>query len=239
MTSRFYSPDNLKALFPFLVGHRPQWLVLGGPADAAEWVVAQETWHGIKGVGIEPNPNAVAWQVGNGWPAAWPMYEAALGESEGTAVLDVSDTLRNALVVATGHPLDVRNVEVPVITLDQLHAKHDFHDAIVWMDIEGSELAALKGGQELLRSGRVLVWDIEFMEHNQTLKASMEMMARAGYVAVADWNASAACRDRIFLRKDLFRANQALPDSYCGSWERPRDCPALTFLVDWKHLKRA
>jgi len=60
-------------------------------------------------------------------------------------------------------------------------------DIVLWMDIEGSELAALKGGVSLLSSGRVKAINLEVRDNSEcedwpTAKEIHEFLTKFNYV---------------------------------------------------------
>ncbi len=212
--SQYYSENNIKAIVPFLRAKAPRWFILGGPADGCEAQEAAKLWPGIKVIGVEPNPEAFSFQLANGWRPGWSLLRSALSDVTGERVEVVREVgkLRNASaspdsVEGNRGNVDVRYEVVPTITLDSMYNMFGpFEDAVVWLDIEGSELRAVRGGANLLASRRVLLWNVEMLSrHTELMTEIPRMMATAGYVAVAEWNHSDACRDRIFLRDDLVK----------------------------------
>lgn len=201
--SEYYSPGQLSVIYPYLP-REPRWLLLGGPADANEAQTAVARWPDIRVVGVEMNPDAIAWQLAHGWPPGQVLLHAALWDQVGLApVANAGSTLRHASLYGSSAdvPDDPRTIQTTTWdTLDKVLGP--FEDAVVWMDIEGSELAALRGATNLIASGRVLLWNIEMLSHIPGLMESVPALLR-GYRAVKDWNASDACRDRIFVREDL------------------------------------
>lgn len=201
--SEYYSPDNLSNIYPYLP-REPKWLLLGGPADAREAQTAVEKWPGIKVVGVDPNPDVIEWQKLHAWPDGHPLVWAALHESVGTVPMsNTGSTLRHGQVsqepVACGAPLPT----VPSVTWDYLDSVHGpFEDAILWMDIEGSELEALQGAAGLLARNAVMLVNVELQARVKKKNKALEhLLLKHGFKVVHDWNDSPACRDRIYVRK--------------------------------------
>lgn len=197
----YYSPGQLKVILPYLA-KPPKWFILGGTADANEAQTAAELWPGVRIIGIEPNPEAIAFQRSNGWPEGAVLIEAALSESVGVAeIVCERGRVRNASmdpVSVAGAGVDP--IEVLTVTLDYLDQQYGpFEDAVVWMDIEGSELRALQGASRLIASGRVMLWNIEMLSRVPGMMDGVPKLLK-DYQAVKDWNDSAECRDRIFVR---------------------------------------
>ena len=204
----YYSPGQLKVIIPFLP-HAPRWLVIAGPADANEAQTARELWPDIKIIGVEPNPEAVAFQRGAGWPEDCPLLEAALSEACGRAEMCYeSGRLRNGSLDPThlggnrGNPV-VTFRKVLTVTLDDLDRDYGpLEDAVVWMDIEGSEYHAMLGATNLLRRRAVLLWNVEMQTRIPGLMEGIAaLMDRHGYRAVHEWNDSDSCRDRVYVRE--------------------------------------
>lgn len=201
----FYSPDNLLVLLPFL-DFVPQWLLLGGPADAREGRLAVELWPGINVIGVEPNKEAVDWQLAKPerWPLGHHLHHAALSDRPGTiTVVAPPGWPRSTRVADPANEGQSNAVEVGAVTWDQLDERWGpFCDAILWMDVEGWELEALRGAERLLKRGAIRVVNLEqqvaFADKNSQIEA---ILARHGFRAVKDWNDSPSCRDRIWVKR--------------------------------------
>lgn len=206
--SDYYSPGQLEtALLPVLGSVVPKWLILGGPADANEAQTARRLWPDIKVIGVEPNREAVWWQFANGWPRDCLLFHQALCNRGGvvTEMAKSPGNLRIATLdlASAKHRPETINEHVMTVTLDWLDEQYgSFEDAVVWLDIEGSELKALQGASNLIASGRVILWNIEMQDRVPGLMEGVPKLLK-GYRAVKDWNASETCRDRVFLREDL------------------------------------
>ena len=161
-----YASGQLSSIFPFI--DNPKWLIVGGPDESNEVHTARSQWPDIKVIGIEPNPKAVQWQHGNGWPEDCPLIHAALSYYIGSTQLNSPDMKHGTIMpeciehqLSQPHlPSDV--TEVDTVTLDHLDEQYGpFEDAILWLDIEGAEHWALLGAVNLLRSGRVHLINVE------------------------------------------------------------------------------
>jgi FkbM family methyltransferase len=87
------------------------------------------------------------------------LHHAALGDAPGTAVLDVNDTMSR---IVTGQASERLTETVPVVTLDGLLDEAGIdHVDLLKIDVEGSEIAVLRGARRLLQDGRVDVVYIE------------------------------------------------------------------------------
>jgi len=100
-----------------------------------------------------------------------------------------------------GHP-----IKVSAITLDQFDLKCGKQDNILlWMDIEGAELRALKGGKALLESGRVKVINLEITDIPKaagwcTLSELTDLLKGYGYRVLRTYNEQRTHRDIIYIR---------------------------------------
>lgn len=213
--STYYSPDQFKVILPFLNGAVPKWLVLGGPADGNEAQCARRLWPEVRVVGVEPNADMVLWQHAHGWPPDAPLVCAALAAGKGEVLLAVGrvnprgssidpwSVMGNSPIVPGCDPTVAEIRKVAATTLDDLDALHGpFEDAVVWLDIEGSEHQALLGAEKLLARRAPLLLNLEMQPRVPGLVAGIEhLMWEYGYVAAHQWNASETCWDRIYVRR--------------------------------------
>jgi len=125
-----------------------------GPADGSkrEWETLAAEYPEMRLFGCEPDPARHAALEGI-FPGE--LLKVAIGAEPGRLSLHVDPTGRAAASFRNGRNL-VDRVEVDVITLDDFDAACGRPDRILlWADIEGAELDAIRGGRELLGSGRV------------------------------------------------------------------------------------
>ena len=212
----YYSPGQIENLYPFLEGVTPQWLLLGGPGSASEAQDAVKKWPRIRVIGVEPNPAAVSFQRRMGWPEGEPLVEAALWENVATVPMtNLPDDLcgGDLLHASVYHPVGENDKvagsfpRIPAVTWDKLDVIYGpFAEAILWMDIEGSELEALRGAEKLFQRGAIRIANLELTSRPQTrmweVKRMYEVdkiMTRHGFRHKKDWNDSDWCRDRIYL----------------------------------------
>lgn len=204
----YYSEGQFSVVYPFLEGKTPRWLILAGPSDGNEAQCAVEKWPDIRVIGLEPNPEALAWQVVNGWPYGHVLLPHALSNCQGKAdfVYEAGKGTRNGsmdslAVEGNRTNSDARVIQVNTITLDYLDSLYGpFLDTIVWMDIEGSELLALQGASNLISRRAVLLWNIEMQNRVPGLMEGVPaLLTPHSYKQVHEWNASDTCRDRIYI----------------------------------------
>ena len=152
-----YNPGQFNHIVPYIKGI-PEWVIIAGTADADEGQCAVKQWPsiGTNVIGIEPMLENILWQEQNGFPGR-KLYTAALGAGLGTGKLYLSDRVdemprNSSMECSRGGGTKL----VTMITLDWLLKIHGpFNNLLLWMDIEGYEDEALKGGISLFESGCV------------------------------------------------------------------------------------
>lgn len=202
--TEYYSPGQLSVIYQFLK-QPPKWLLLGGPADANEAQTALAKWPDIKVIAVEANINAVSWQLANAWPTNNALLlHAALSDMSGEAkMIQGVGCLRGASLDPIKFAGQEENlVTVKTVTLDQLDEMYGpFEEAVLWIDIEGWELEAVKGASKLLQRNAIRLVNAEGMDRSQAKNEELERnLIGHGFKAVKDWNDSPSCRDRIYVR---------------------------------------
>lgn len=201
----FYSPGQLGNIYNAVHQYEPfKWFLLGGPANANEAQTALRRWPGVKVVGVEPNPDAIAFQLSHGWPGGHPLINRALwGSIRQIHVADTGSTLVHARAAFGG---DLSRGIWQTTTWDELDKQYGpFEDALLWMDIEGSELEALQGALGLLNRKAILAANIELLSRPEEpeswgrIAEIDRVMHIHGYHIATEWNNSTWCRDRVYV----------------------------------------
>ena len=115
--------------------------------------ILNEEWPGLHWYGVEPHPTLFQKIQAEGYPG--PVHQVAVSDYVGKGVLHSKErhkegaSLLPPKEVKEGEPY--REIEVDVTTLDALFGKLDGHKSLLWLDIEGSELQALRGGEQFIR----------------------------------------------------------------------------------------
>jgi len=149
------------AFFEYIheIGFIPKTLVMAGVGISSnEGIAFKEMWPKSELIGIEPNPHSCQ-GIRETWPGA--LFERALSTTDNQLVdLHFSHSWKNgsSLIQPEAKP-GSRSHTVPVktMTLDSLIPfskkvqKDKDRTYALWLDVEGSELSALKGGVELLK----------------------------------------------------------------------------------------
>ena len=164
--------------------------------------------HG-KVLAFEPHPEIFADLVENTRGLPVDPAQAAVSDAAGTAVLHLPRNFAGnrgiASLETSGDSLD--EVEVPSVTLDRA-LPPGCRIGVMKIDIEGHELAALRGAAALLRGGRIR--DIVFEEHSPENSPVAAHLRAFGY--------------HVFrLQKTFFGPKLLQPDAAIGesSWESP------------------
>ena len=200
-----YAENQIQRVFPWI--HKaPKWFILGGPADANEAQCIRERYPTIKVIAFEPLMQNVEWQRSNGFPADGVLLPYALGDTAGTAMLSIDPDERNGhrcASIASDHSRAFGQVEVKVTTLDEADRTYGpFEEAFLWLDIEGSELSAIRGASTLLKEGRVNWVNIEANSRTSGITTKIHRVLRSyGFGVVSDWNVRQVNSHQI---KDVF-----------------------------------
>ncbi|MEX2139800.1 MAG: FkbM family methyltransferase [Pirellulales bacterium] len=184
-----------EALYDIGVGPKTEWQTLGAKYPS------------MRIFGCEPNPIQHANLVGAKFPG--PLIAAAIGEMEGVATLHYpSDDLKRGSLL----PVDYADAKCPVEvwSLDRFDEAMGRPDRILlWMDVEGYELSALRSGRRLLESGRLRWINLEERRGGDRPAEGWcdpqelhEFLCSNGYVRVADYNRYSTHQDAIYVHRD-------------------------------------
>jgi FkbM family methyltransferase len=98
-------------------------------------------------------------------------------------------------------------IDVKITSLDNLDTIFEFQKRIIlWMDIEGYELKALKSGQNLLKSGRVKFINLEVRKEKTEFFPTKEeidiFLINFNYTKLKDYNFHSTHHDTIYKLND-------------------------------------
>ena len=179
---------EVHAFYEQLVGSpRPPRLVFDVGANYGSHAI-RFLVHGIRVVAFEPNPACrayfEAWCASNG--VTPEIVTAAVGDRPGTAELTVPDgatymgTTSDDVKARWGGRDDVTTIKVAMVTLDAFTAQCGLVPDLVKIDVEGAELAVLRGGRRLLAETRPLVV-FEAWPQGSDRRAIFSVLSDAGY----------------------------------------------------------
>ena len=137
---------------------RPGALCIDVGANVGVYVLQFARWTGVDGrvIAFEPNPDARQMLERhielNDLSARAKVVPAAVGAISGNAVLFAAGADGMSRLGAPNELIaeQVREVSVPVVTLDDYCAAHGLEPDWLFIDIEGFEIAALKGARSLI-----------------------------------------------------------------------------------------
>lgn len=169
-------------------------------------------WPSLRFVGMEPHPRIVE-GLGDNYPG--DLHQTAIADFVGTSMLHSKKRHKDG---SSLHTHDDKHedekyydVEVPVTTLDTLFpGGPDGEHVLLWVDCEGSELAALRGGEAFLNGVEMVnveltgkppgagwcdCWEVD------------EWLQEHGFMFqwVHTQRSSAGQRDGIYVRPHMFR----------------------------------
>lgn len=195
-----YNPGQLLQVAK-LLKTPPKWMVLGGPSNANEAQTAVSTWPAVRVLGVEPNEDHATWQLDNGWPRGHPLLPAALTDADGLVVFHPIEGTSGGTLLDL--PTELAPRTVTGVTLDTLDREYGpFEDVLLWLDVEGSEAATLRGASGLLASGRVLAVSVEVCDRTPRVTDEIaSILTAAGLVGPTRWASSPpAYHDELWVR---------------------------------------
>ena len=123
--------------------------------------VMREEWSDFYLYGFEPHPDIYA-SVNETFPGRLHRY--AISDYTGRGMLHAKSSWKDgsSLIPKTQNSEDYKEIPVEVTTLDDmLCIMPSDAPGLLWLDCEGSELAALKGGEKFLVEKNIEVINIE------------------------------------------------------------------------------
>jgi FkbM family methyltransferase len=195
-----YSPGQVKVLWPFL-RRDPSWFVLGGPANGDEaQCFALRYPTDCRILGIEPSLRMRRHQLEHNFPGT--LIAAGLDKHVGVRPLHSPAGAENCSSMVRDCGGDVH--EVPTTTLDAIDADYHFANAVLWLDIEGMELPALRGASACLRRGAFELINVEILvdERPDDLTGIADLLTTAGMELVHEWDWQMAWRNQIWRLKE-------------------------------------
>lgn len=125
-----------------------------GVGPKTEYLTLKKIYPDMRCIGLEPREKMFN-DLKNKFPGLLLPY--AVSDKKGPVELHINNNIEEASGIISSIIRNKKNsYEVPAITLDEIDSYLSQPDNILlWMDIEGAELIALKGGKKILKSGRI------------------------------------------------------------------------------------
>lgn len=178
----------------------PDWLILGGPADANEAYQAKKMYPNIRIIGVEPVIENIQFQLAHGWPTDGVLLQAGLGAASGQSIIKIPEDKRGASCLENrpGVPHSIK-----IVTIDFLNRLYGpIDNAVLWLDIEGWEYKALVGASGLFSSGKVSLVNVEILERLTEHTTQIEKFFQDfGFKLAHVWNEQPGLvQDRIYVK---------------------------------------
>lgn len=198
-----YEPGQVRTIFQY-INNEIGLFILGGPADGSEAQEFHEAFPHIPIVGFEPNRDYHQYQLVAGFPGK--LFDKALSDKVET---------RNFYMMGEGagrssrlepeNPADYQSYPVQCTTLDKELASSQFQGrAALWIDIERSELLALRGATKLLEQNRIGLIYLEAYE--ETIGPITEFLKPYDFVEFERVNQHERTEDSGVIRYNRFDA---------------------------------
>ncbi len=196
MTITTYNPGQVREIFAY-VPEGVKWFLLGGPMLGDEGQEFKKRFPQCKVVGFEPNFASCVYQRLHDFPGE--LFGVALWDSNGSVKFKATSEDTNGYAVGATPLMPYRDgadglVEVPGVTLDSFLKTFNMEGAVLWLDVEGSELRALRGAEGLLRDKRIILVNVE-LYYGENWKTDYHdhegihtYLTGLGYEVVHRWN---------------------------------------------------
>lgn len=222
-----YNPGQVKKIFPF-VPPDVKWFLLAGPADGDEGQVFKQQFPSAQVIGFEPNLACFQYQKEHVFPGT--LLNVALWDEDCKVHLKTVHFARPMDIARTSTILPHSDLptylaETQANRLETLSEKYGpFRDAVLWLDIEGSELKALVGAGILLISGAIVLVNAEIhidgdSEDEPKESAIHQYLAAYGFKEVKRWNGNkyhGGIRWDVIFKRDLNLFAEAVIDLHKG-----------------------
>ena len=139
-------------------------------------------YSGREVVGFEPTPEVAAWarRIAADNDLPYRLEQLAVGETESTATLFLSDRTDSSNSLAKGFRKSSHDVEVLVESLDRYAALTGGQAAILKIDTETTEHLVLRGARRILAEHRPWVF-CEVLANREPARRLTEVMRGTGY----------------------------------------------------------
>lgn len=155
-----YLPDQARHHLLPRLDFVPRWFIDCGPGSGGEALVMMEAFPDIRVIGVEPSPAGFR-EASRLWGGAGNLVEKAMWDAPDQKIeLFGPEELLHSTSFYRGSKEG--SILVETTSLDALDALYGpFEYAILWMDIEGAEANALRGGKDTFARGAVRAVNLE------------------------------------------------------------------------------
>jgi hypothetical protein len=204
---------QIAALYPYWPAEA-EWFVIGGPACELEAQEVHSKFPHMKCVGFEPNEEACRKQNTElAFPGVVHPYALWSETADLTLMLPGGFDPKRASVCAPENRPDFapeavvkpfqKTIGKPLDSLSDLLGP--FTNAVLWIDIEFAELAALQGATKLL--DQVLLINLESFFYRPDFVKINRLLTHRGFVLQQVWNMGERtyvdAQDYIYAREDI------------------------------------
>lgn len=193
-----------------LLKWRPKHVIqVGVGCNHKELEVMQEAW-GQCGTdwtldGFEPNPSIIE-AIRNEYPGT--LYQMAISDRAGTSTLYYRKHHKDGSSLFPLEGETVLTAEVPLVTLEGFYVTPP-QQSLLWLDCEGSEVAALRGGQRVLQHCMAVNVEMTSSPNHagpSNTEEVHQLLREAGFFRqwVHTSRVSAGQSDCLYLRRELF-----------------------------------
>lgn len=152
-----YNPGQAEKMI-HCVNFLPDWFIDAGPANGNEAHIFKKRWPTISVLGLEPGRASIEDALALIYPGI--LIQKAMWSSDCRKAIYKSDQSRSASLMRSEG--STSSDDVDCVTLATLSATYGpFTNAVLWLDVEGSEIDALEGGRNLILSGAIRLANVE------------------------------------------------------------------------------
>jgi FkbM family methyltransferase len=179
---------------------------------------------GARAIAYEAAPEIYERAIARGLPGRVTMYNCAVGAEPGTATLFLPRDQNLQVWASTRRragDVDVREVIVPMVSLDiagrAMAGTGGDRDLAIWIDVEGTALDVLRGGQDLFRRRIAVAYmeinDVSAYDGAATSLDIIALLLKLGFIPVARdneyhdaWNLLAVHEDTHYAAREAIAA---------------------------------
>jgi FkbM family methyltransferase len=172
---------------------------------------------GARAVAYEAAPDIYERAIGQGLPDRVTMYNCAVGAEPGTATLFLPRDQNLQVWASTRRragDVDVQEIVVPMVSLDiagrAMAGTGAERDLAIWIDVEGTALDVLRGGEDLFRRRIAVAYmeinDISTYDGAATSHDIIALLLKLGFIPVARDNEYHDAWNLLAVHEDTYHA---------------------------------